>query len=114
VLLGIALPAVTWQLAAPSAASVRALQVLATLFLAGGVLVLAGGVLGIGLHYDGNASFKLENVPSTSGLQLVQKVVTGATPVLAPVSIALLGLVGLAYYVSKDEVARLERYVAVR
>ena len=106
VLLGIALPAVTWQLAAPRAASVRALQVLATLFLA--------GVLGVGLHYDGNTAFELEMYPSTSGLQLVQKAVTGATPVLAPGSIALRGLVGLAYYVSKDEVARLERYVAVR
>jgi len=37
------------------------------------------------------------DAPSTSGLQLVQETATGATPVLAAGSMALLGMVGLAY-----------------
>ena len=90
VLLALGLAAVIWQVAAPRAASVRALQAVAILFL-------AAGVLGIGLHYDGNAAFELEMYPSTAGLELVRKTLTGATPVLAPGSMALLGLLALAY-----------------
>ncbi len=90
VLLGLGLVAVLWQLAAPRVASVRALQGVATLFL-------AAGVVGIGLHYDGNAASALETDPSAAGYDLARKALTGATPVLAPGSMALLGLVGLAY-----------------
>jgi len=90
VLLGFGLVAVVWQLASPRAASVRALQAVAILFL-------AAGVFGVGLHYDGNSAFELEMYPSTSGLELVRKTLTGATPVLAPGSMVLLGLIGLAY-----------------
>ena len=48
------------------------------------------------LHYQGNTAFELEMYPDMAGLELVQKTLTGATPVLAPGSMALLGLVGLA------------------
>jgi hypothetical protein len=90
VLLGLGLAVVVWQLAAPRAASVRALQTIA-------ILYLAAGVAGVGLHYDGNASFELDMYPSRAGVELVRKALTGATPVLAPGSLALLGLVGVAY-----------------
>ena len=89
-LLGLGLLAVVWQLTAPRAASVRALQAVAILFL-------TAGVIGVGLHYDGNSAFELEMYPSTSGMELVRKALIGATPVLAPGSMVLLGLVGLAY-----------------
>ena len=90
VLLGFGLMAVVWQLASPRAASVRALQAVAILFL-------AAGVFGVGLHYDGNSAFELEMYPSSSGLELARKTLTGATPVLAPGSMGVLGLIGLAY-----------------
>jgi hypothetical protein len=35
--------------------------------------------------------------PSLGGVQLVRETLTGATPVLAPGSMTLLGLVGLAH-----------------
>ena len=76
VLLGFGVMAVVWQLAAPRAASVRALQAVAILFL-------AAGVFGVGLHYDGNSAFELEMYRSTSALELVRKTLTGAPPVLA-------------------------------
>ena len=61
------------------------------------VLFLASGVLGVGLHYRGNVEFELERQPSASGLALMSKTLTGATPVLAPGSMSLLGAVGLAF-----------------
>jgi hypothetical protein len=59
------------------------------------LFVVSGGV-GAGLHYDGNVEFELEMYPSMTGLELVGKTLTGATPVLAPGTMVLLGLVGIA------------------
>ena len=95
VLLGAGLAAVLWEMTAPRAASVIALRGVAILFL-------AAALVGIGLHYDGNAAFELEMYPSTRGMELMRKTLTGATPVLAPGSMALLGLVALAYTYSKE------------
>ena len=88
--LGAALPILVWHAAAPSAVSVRVLQglMLAFIFL---------GVLGVGLHYDGNVEFERELHPDERGWEFVRKTVAGATPVLAPGSMVLLGLVGLAH-----------------
>ena len=61
------------------------------------VLFLASGFVGVGLHYRGNEEFELERQPSIAGLPLVSKTLTGATPVLAPGSMSLLGAVGLAF-----------------
>jgi len=72
----------------PSATAIRLLQGLM-------VLYLGAGVLGVGLHYRGNEEFELEMYPSLAGRELVTKVLTGATPVLAPGSMSLLGIVGL-------------------
>ena len=59
-----------------------------------GLLVVAG-VLGIVLHYRGNAEFELEMRSTMAGLELVWNSLTGATPALAPGSLIPLGLVGL-------------------
>jgi len=76
--------------AAPRAASVRALRAVAILFL-------AAGVFGVGLHYDRNSAFELEMYPSSSGLELARRTLTAAAPVLARGSKVVLGLLGLAY-----------------
>lgn len=75
---------------APGARSLKLLQWLMVLFL-------GSGVLGVGLHYHGNEEFELEMYPSLSGMELISKTLTGATPVLAPGSMSLLGVVGLAF-----------------
>jgi len=89
VLLGASVLLLAWHAATPSRVTVRALQ--ATMVL----LIITGGI-GVGLHYDGNVEFELEMYPDARGLELVTKTLTGATPVLAPGTMALLGLVGLA------------------
>jgi hypothetical protein len=61
------------------------------------VLFLASGLLGVGLHYQGNEEFELERQPSASGLALISTTLRGATPVLAPGSMTLLGAIGLAF-----------------
>src|SRR5580765_629060 len=90
VALATAVPILIWHALAPSAASVRTLQVL---MLAFAVL----GVVGVGFHYDGNVEFERELNPNERGWTFVRKTVAGATPVLAPGSMVLLGLVGLAH-----------------
>ena len=76
-------------LAAPTPSGLRLLQALMILFL-------ASGILGVGLHYQGNTEFELEMHPSIAGIELLSKTLTGATPVLAPGSMSLLGVIGLA------------------
>jgi hypothetical protein len=90
VALVLALPVLIRHASSPSRATVRVLQALMALFL-----VL--GVVGVGLHYDGNVEFERELHPSERGWEFLRKTVAGATPVLAPGSLVLLGLVGLAH-----------------
>jgi hypothetical protein len=90
VLLVVALPIVGWHARAPRPRGVRALQVLMAGFI-------VAGVLGVGLHYDGNVDFERELQPDEHGWTFLRKTVAGATPVLAPGSMVLLGLVGLAH-----------------
>ena len=89
VLLAGGLVAVAWQAVWPSRTSVLMVRGLMGLFV-------VSGLLGVGLHYRGNHEFEREMYPSMAGIELVRKTLTGATPVLAPGSMALLGLVGLA------------------
>jgi hypothetical protein len=58
-------------------------------------LFVASGVVGIALHYRGNVEFEREMYPSLAGMELVEKTLTGATPVFAPGAMALLGAIGL-------------------
>ena len=90
VLLAVALPIVGWHARVASASSVRAVQILMVIFV-------AAGILGVGLHYDGNVDFERELQPDEHGFTFLRKTVAGATPVLAPGSMVLLGLVGLAH-----------------
>jgi hypothetical protein len=80
---------VAWHTARPTGATARGVRLLMVLFV-------VSGALGVGLHYRGNQEFELEMDPSAAGLNLVRDTLTGATPVLAPGSMALLGLLGLA------------------
>lgn len=59
-----------------------------------GVFVLAG-VVGLWLHYQGNASFELEIAPSRGGVSLIWMALRGAVPALAPGALVQLGLLGL-------------------
>lgn len=90
VLLGLGILIAAWSLLAPRPASIRALQLLMVIFV-------ASGIIGIALHYQGNQAFELEMSPSRDGMSLISKTLTGATPVLAPGSMSLLGVVGLAF-----------------
>lgn len=88
VLLSAGLIALAWQAWRPGRASTRIVQLLMALFV-------ASGTVGVVLHYRGNAEFEREMDPSIAGVALVRETLTGATPVLAPGSMALLGVVGL-------------------
>lgn len=72
----------------PTRATVR-------LFQAAMVLAVAAGLLGLYLHYRGNAEFELESDASVRGLALVWAALRGATPALAPGAMVQLGLLGL-------------------
>lgn len=89
VLLPAGVAALGWHALRASAASALGVRLVMALFV-------AGGSLGIALHYGGNQEFELEMYPSMAGMALVRETLTGATPVLAPGSMVLLGLVGLA------------------
>jgi energy-converting hydrogenase Eha subunit C len=89
-LLALAFLAVAWHRVRPGRAAQSAMRVVMWL------CVISGGV-GVVLHYQGNAAFELEMYPEMRGVELFQETMTGATPVLAPGTMALLGLVGLAY-----------------
>ena len=90
VCLAACMPVLIWHAVAPSAVSVRVLRGLMLAFI-------ALGVVGVGLHYDGNVEFERELHPDERGWEFVRKTIAGATPVLAPGSMVLLGLVGLAH-----------------
>jgi hypothetical protein len=61
------------------------------------IVFVAAGVLGLVLHFKGNMEWALERQPELSGMTLVWKSLTGATPALAPGALAQLGLLGLAW-----------------
>lgn len=89
-LLAFGLLVVAWQRIERGRRSTRVLQ--------GAMLALvAGGLTGIWLHYDGNVEFELEMYPSFAGPDLIREALAGATPVLAPAALVQVGLLGLAY-----------------
>ena len=90
VLLGLSLGAILWWVVSPSRSTMRVFQTVMLLFL-------SSGVLGLYLHYRGNVEFELEIYPSLRGFALFWEALKGATPALAPATMAHLGLVGLAY-----------------
>ena len=89
VLIVIGLTSFLWHLRAPGRTTVQVVRVVMCAFL-------ALGVVGIGLHLKGNREFELDMNPTKTGWPLLQRTLSGATPVLAPGALTLLGLVGLA------------------
>jgi len=61
------------------------------------ILFVLSGLVGLILHYQGNAEFELEMYPSLKGLELFWEAIRGATPTLAPGTMIQLGLLGLVY-----------------
>ena len=57
VLLGLGIATTCWHAAAPKRTTVRTLQVVMT-------LCVVSGVVGVGLHYQGNEEFELEMYPA--------------------------------------------------
>ena len=90
VALGTAILVLVWHAVAPGRRSVRALRLLMAAFI-------VSGIVGVALHYDGNAEFERELHPTDAGMTFITHVLTGATPALAPGSMVLLGLVGLVH-----------------
>jgi len=97
--LGLSVPVLLWHAAAPRRATVRAIRLLMVAFI-------AIGVVGVGLHYDGNVEFERELHPKDEGMTFLAHVMAGATPVLAPGSMVLLGLVGIAHAYRHPAAAR--------
>ncbi len=89
VLLAVGLPASIWLLLSPGFAIIRGFQVLMGLFI-------LSGFVGQWLHFSGNVEFELEMYPSREGLELVWEALGGAYPSLAPGTMMLLGLLGMA------------------
>ena len=90
VLLGTSLAVLGWHGFSRGAGALRAHRVLMALFI-------GSGLGGVRLHYRSNVEFELEMYPSLGGLELFQAAMTGAMPVLAPLAMAGLGFLGLAY-----------------
>jgi hypothetical protein len=86
--LGTSMLALAAALLRPGQRTLRVLRIVmaALLFVA---------LLGIYFHFTGNREFELEMEPELAGRTLIWKALTGATPALAPGTLALLGLVGL-------------------
>lgn len=88
VVLGVGLLSTMLVAARPNRFSVRAFQAIMALFV-------VTGILGLYLHYDGNAAFELEMDDSLQGMNLIWNALRGATPALAPGALVQLGLLGL-------------------
>jgi hypothetical protein len=90
----IGLAAAGWLVARPGRAAARA--------FAGAVTLLAlSGLIGLILHYRGNAEFERERDPAIGGVTLIWESLTGATPALAPGTMILFSFIGYAVLVSR-------------
>lgn len=87
---GASVAVVAWYAVARSSASIQTFRGLMVLFL-------ASGVTGTFLHYRANMEFELEMYPGMQGVALFRESITGAFPALAPGSMCLFGLIGLAW-----------------
>jgi hypothetical protein len=91
VLIGVALLALLSRLLQRGPGSLRILQITMVFFI-------GAAFVGMYLHYGANVEFQLEMDPSLAGLDLFWKAMAAKTPpALAPGSMLLLGLIGLAY-----------------
>ena len=90
VALAAAIPLLLWHATRPPPRTVRLIRLLMCAYI-------VFGVVGVGLHYDGNVEFERELHPRETGVMFLRHTLAGATPVLAPGSMVLLGLVGIAH-----------------
>lgn len=90
VVLAACLAVTIWHFLSPTPASVRVTRVVM-------MLLIVTALVGVGLHFQGNLEFKRELYPELEGLDLFVESVTGVTPVFAPGSMLLLGLIGLTH-----------------
>ena len=89
-LIGLSLVTLAWVGFAGSYASLRVFQ--GTMLLA-----MISGAVGTLLHYRGNVEFEIESMPGLQGFELFKEAMHGATPALAPGTMALIGALGLLY-----------------
>jgi len=90
VALAVAVPLLIWHAVRPAPLTVRLIRLIMCAYI-------VCGVVGVGLHYDGNVEFERELHPKDAGLTFLRHTIAGATPVLAPGSMVLLGLLGIAH-----------------
>jgi hypothetical protein len=95
VMFAVGIPVLTWHARMGNAWSRRSCIAVMAAFV-------ASGMIGLILHYRGNVEFELEMVPGLTGIDLLQEAITGATPVLAPGAMIILGLLGLLYAFLQD------------
>jgi hypothetical protein len=94
VVIALGLAVAGWLAARPGRAARRAFGGVAASFA-------VSGLIGLILHYRGNAEFERERDPAIGGLTLVWESLRGATPTLAPGTMILLALIGYAVLVSR-------------
>ena len=90
------LAAGVWLALKPGRAATRMFTAVLAVFL-------VSGLVGLVLHYRGNAEFERERDPSIGGIALVWESLTGATPALAPGTMILFTFIGYAVLVSRRE-----------
>jgi len=95
VMFAVGIPVLTWHARMGNAWSRRFCVAVMAAFV-------ASGMIGLILHYRGNVEFELEMVPALTGIDLLQEAITGATPVLAPGAMIILGFLGLLYAFLQD------------
>jgi hypothetical protein len=96
-LMTIGIAAVATVVLALGRPAARRALLMVRLFRAAMLLLILSGAAGSILHYRANMEFKLEMDPSLRGLALFSSVVRAtAPPALAPATLVLLGLLGLA------------------
>jgi hypothetical protein len=80
---------IAWHGIAPGGFSLALMRIAMT-------VAVSAAIVGMTLHYQGSMEFQLETDRSLSGFELMKKVLTAkAPPTMAPMNLALLGLVGL-------------------
>ena len=91
VLLAASLTALGWWIGVANRKALRIFQMTM-------LCVIAGGVVGLWLHYSANIEFEREVSPSLEGLDLFWKAILGVSPPsVAPATLIHLGLLGMAF-----------------
>jgi len=98
VLIAAGLAVVLWNVLAGSLLSLRLMRITMA-------AIVAAGLLGVALHYQGSVEFQKELDPTIQGFALFMKAMQAqAPPALAPGTLAQLGLLGLVCtYQARDK-----------